>query len=91
MLTLRPLTGSQSCSTSSGTAQNQPDCRRRFHNPHPARDRKLLAAGPVRGGEQIVLFDTDSALKYTHLEKLPELPVLDPTDGNWFRHLREEQ
>ena len=37
----------------------------------------------------IVLFNTGYGLKYTHLEKLLELAVLDPNDPNWFQNLRE--
>jgi threonine synthase len=50
--------------------------------------RKLRDSGWLRGDEHVVLFNTGSGLKYTHLEKLPDLPVLDPADADWFRRLR---
>jgi threonine synthase len=49
--------------------------------------RKLLDAGWLRGDQHIVLFNTGSGLKYTHLVKPPDLPTLDPADANWFRVL----
>lgn len=51
--------------------------------------RKLRAAGWLRGEQRVVLFNTGSGLKYTHLEKIPELPVLEPDDAGWFRHVKE--
>jgi len=51
--------------------------------------RKLLDAGWLKPEQHVVLFNTGSGLKYTHLETLPELPLLDPTDANWLRLLRE--
>lgn len=51
--------------------------------------KKLHAAGWLRPDDQIVLFNTGSGLKYTHLERLPDLPVLDPSDRDWFGRLRE--
>ncbi len=47
--------------------------------------RKLFAAGWLRADQHIVLFNTGSGLKYTHLVKAPDLPTLDPADANWFR------
>jgi threonine synthase len=51
---------------------------------------KLLDAGWLRPREHVVLCNTGSGLKYTHLHRLPDLPVLDPSDPNWFRQLREQ-
>jgi threonine synthase len=51
--------------------------------------RKLLAAGWLRSDQHIVLFNTGSGLKYTHLVKTPDLPTLDPADADWFRLVRE--
>jgi len=53
--------------------------------------RKLLDAGWLRPHEHVVLFNTGSGLKYTHLERLPDLPVLDPADVEWFRLLRDSR
>jgi threonine synthase len=53
--------------------------------------RKLLDAGWLRADEHVVLFNTGSGLKYTHLEMLPDLPLLDPADADWFRHMRDAQ
>jgi len=50
--------------------------------------RKLLDTGWLKTGEHTVLFNTGSGLKYTHLEKLPDLSVLDPADDNWHRNVR---
>ena len=51
--------------------------------------KKLQAAGWLSGKEQVILFNTGSGLKYTHLEKLPELPVLDPSDSDWISSVKE--
>jgi threonine synthase len=51
--------------------------------------RKLIDAGWLKPEQHVVLFNTGSGLKYTHLERLPDLPLLEPTDANWFRLLRE--
>jgi threonine synthase len=56
-----------------------------------AATKKLLQAGWLEPHQTIVLFNTGSGLKYTHLETLPALPTLDPADHNWARSLREEQ
>lgn len=43
---------------------------------------KLLAAGWLKPGEEIVLFNTGSGLKYNHLFPVGDLPVLDHNDPN---------
>src|SRR5262249_20371751 len=53
--------------------------------------RKLLDAGWIKPEQHVVLFNTGSGLKYTHLETPPDLPVLDPDDANWYHQLTEAQ
>ena len=53
--------------------------------------RKLRELGWLHDDEHVVLFNTGSGLKYTHLENLPDLPVIDPADSEWFRHLRRAE
>ena len=48
---------------------------------------KLLASGWLQPHEEIVLFNTGSGLKYSHLFPVGELPVLDHTDPKWFERL----
>jgi threonine synthase len=49
--------------------------------------RKLLRSHWLKADDEIVLFNTGSGLKYAHLEKIPDLPVLDPADADWATHL----
>jgi threonine synthase len=51
--------------------------------------RKLADSGWLAHDARIVLFNTGSGLKYTHLEQPPDLPVLDPADRDWYRSIRE--
>jgi threonine synthase len=53
--------------------------------------RKLFNAGWLNADDEIVLFNTGSGLKYTHLEKVPDLPVLDPADADWARQLHQPE
>ena len=48
--------------------------------------RRLLDEGWIKPHEHAVLFNTASGLKYTHLIT-PDLPVIDPSDPDWQRHL----
>jgi threonine synthase len=50
--------------------------------------RKLLDGDWLKPAEHIILFNTGSGLKYTHLESVPDLPVLDPQDSDWDKHVR---
>jgi threonine synthase len=51
--------------------------------------RKLLRSDWIKPHENVVLFNTGSGLKYTHLQKIHDLPILDPSDPDWEKPLRE--
>jgi threonine synthase len=50
--------------------------------------RKLWDNHWLKTDETIVLFNTGTGLKYTHLEKLPDLRILDPGDVDWVNCLQ---
>lgn len=52
---------------------------------------KLLGADWIDPNQHVVLFNTGTGIKYTHLEPAPDLPVLDPNDADWSKQLREER
>jgi threonine synthase len=43
---------------------------------------KLLDAGWLQASDRVVLFNTGTGLKYLETVRLPDLPVLDPSDPN---------
>jgi threonine synthase len=49
--------------------------------------RKLADCCWLKTSESVVLFNTGSGLKYTHLEPTPDLPVLDPADTTWMERV----
>lgn len=50
--------------------------------------KQLQQQGWLTGDEQIVLFNTGTAVKYSHLYETDHLPKIDQHDSEWMRHLQ---
>ena len=52
--------------------------------------RKLMDQGWIGRGEHVVVFNTGSGLKYTHLVGT-QVAVIDPGDKEWYRAVERER